>query len=89
MVDQVQRQEEVLYNVEYQIILMERKVSRAKGERSDVETKELTEQIQKFTSELESVNAEHALLLSQLKKAEDDLGHARRKNTKLSNDKGM
>lgn len=85
---QVQKQEELLYNVEFQIILMERKVSRARGERSDAETKELTEQIEKLTQELEKVNAEHALLLSQLKRVEDDLGHARRKNTKLSEDKG-
>ncbi|GMH34075.1 hypothetical protein BSKO_01909 [Bryopsis sp. KO-2023] len=87
--DQVQKQQELLYNIEFQIVLMERKVSRAQGERSDAETKELNEQIEKLTCELEGVNAEHALLLSQLKKAEDDLTQARRKNTKLTTDKAI
>ena len=73
----------MLYNVEFQIVIMERKVSRAQGERSDEETRELNAQIERLTRELEGVNAEHAMLLAQLKKAMDNLGHARRKSQQL------
>ncbi|CAD7704050.1 unnamed protein product, partial [Ostreobium quekettii] len=79
----VAKQQEMLYNVEFQIVVMERKVSRAQGERSDEETRELNTQIERLTRELEGVNAEHAMLLAQLKKAMDNLGQASRKNKQL------
>lgn len=73
---QVIRQQELLYNVEFQLQQMERRVSRAKGERSDEETTVLNERIKSLTTELEGVNAQHSMLLSQVKKAEDELQHA-------------
>eukprot|EP00892_Ulva_mutabilis_P002355 jgi/Ulvmu1/1211/UM109_0009.1 len=74
--DQVIRQQELLYNVEFQLQQMERRVSRAKGERSDEETGVLNERIKGLTTELEGVNLQHSMLLAQVKKAEDELQHA-------------
>ena len=41
-----QKQQELLYNAEYQIQLMERKVARAKGERTLEEKKDLQKDIE-------------------------------------------
>jgi hypothetical protein len=48
-----QRQQELLYNAEFQIQQMERKVSRASGERSQEETKRLNQEILEVMEELE------------------------------------
>lgn len=45
MEEQVVRQQEVLYNVSFQLVQMERKVSRAQGQRSQDETQELKARI--------------------------------------------
>lgn len=68
------KQEESLYQVEFQLQMMERKVAHAKGARSDEETKALHARIAQQTEILERVNNEHILLTAQLKRAEDDLG---------------
>ena len=78
---QVIRQQELLYNVEFQLQQMERRVSRAKGERSDEETAALNERIKVLTTDLEGVNAQHSMLLAQVKKAEDELQHANTAHT--------
>ncbi|KAK9820385.1 hypothetical protein WJX72_009778 [[Myrmecia] bisecta] len=85
--DQVVKQHEMLYNVEFQLQMMERKVARAGGERSDEETRALNLRIAKLTQVLEGVNAEHAMLVAQVKKAEEDLGVARRHNQEHSKEK--
>lgn len=85
---QVVRQQELLYNVEFQLQQMERKVARAKGERSDEETRTLNEKIDALSQVLEGVNAQHGMLLGQVKKAEDDLGHATVANQNLNKEKG-
>ena len=64
----------MLYNVEFQLQMMERKVARAGGERSDDETRVLNGRIAKLTETLEGVNAEHSMISGQVKKAEEDLG---------------
>eukprot|EP00195_Chlamydomonas_chlamydogama_P009299 CAMPEP_0202915398 /NCGR_PEP_ID=MMETSP1392-20130828/65575_1 /ASSEMBLY_ACC=CAM_ASM_000868 /TAXON_ID=225041 /ORGANISM="Chlamydomonas chlamydogama, Strain SAG 11-48b" /LENGTH=937 /DNA_ID=CAMNT_0049607407 /DNA_START=168 /DNA_END=2981 /DNA_ORIENTATION=- len=86
--EQVVRQQELLYNVEFQLQQMERKVARAGGVRSEEETRALNARIEKLTSVLEGVNTEHSMLLEQVKHAEDDLLQARRANTRLKGDKG-
>ena len=48
-----QRQQELLYNAEFQIQQMERKVSRASGERSQEETKRLQQEILEVQEELD------------------------------------
>ncbi|KAG2422661.1 hypothetical protein HXX76_015898 [Chlamydomonas incerta] len=85
--EQVVRQQELLYNVEFQLQQMERKVARAGGVRSEEETRALNARIEKLTAILEGVNAEYSMLLEQVKRAEDDLLAARRANTGLRGDK--
>jgi len=68
-----QRQQELLYNAEYQIQLMERKVARARGERTVEERKELEEQIAKAEAEFAQKNAEHKTLSQALRGLDDDM----------------
>ena len=70
---QVVRQQEMLYDVDFRLQVMERHVARASGVRSDEETKKLNAKIAKLTQVLDGVNAEHTMLASQVKKAEEDL----------------
>jgi len=67
-----QRQQELLYNAEYQIQLMERKVARARGEKTIEEKKELEEQIKKAEAEFEKKAAEHKTLSQALRRLDDD-----------------
>ena len=66
-VPQVVRQQELLYNVEFQLQQMERKVARAGGVRSEEETRALNARIEKLTAVLEGVNNEHSMLLEQVR----------------------
>jgi len=68
-----QRQQELLYNAEYQIQLMERKVARAKGEKTVEERKELEEQIQKAEAEFGQKSEEHKMLSKALRGLDDDM----------------
>jgi len=68
-----QRQQELLYNAEYQIQLMERKVARARGEKTIEERKELEEQIKKAEAEFEQKSIEHKTLSQALRKLDDDM----------------
>lgn len=69
---QTLRQQELVYNGEFQIQQMERKVARASGERSAEETKVLQSQIQVLQMELDRVKAEESMLAAQCKKLEDE-----------------
>jgi len=68
-----QRQQELLYNAEYQIQLMERKVARAKGEKTVEERKELEEQIEKAETEYAQKSEEHKTLSKALRGLDDDM----------------
>jgi len=83
---QLVRQEEVVYRTDFQVQMMERKVARAGGERTDEEKALLNGRIERLTAELEAVNAEHALLTGQVKRAEEDLGRTRRRGAVLAKD---
>ncbi|CAG9467503.1 unnamed protein product [Pedinophyceae sp. YPF-701] len=80
---QVVKQEELIYNADFQIQVIERKVARAQGERTDEEKRALNARIEELTQELEGVNAEHSMLLSQVKRAEEDLYRAKRRHMGL------
>ncbi|KAF1334319.1 hypothetical protein FI667_g2350, partial [Globisporangium splendens] len=69
---QALRQQELVYNGEFQIQQMERKVSRTSGERSAEETKVLQSQIQVLQMELDRVKAEESMLQAQCKKLEEE-----------------
>lgn len=60
------RQQELLYNVEFSLQQMERKVARAHGHRTDDEARALNARIERLTLVLEGVNAEHSMLLDQV-----------------------
>ena len=81
---QIMKQEELLYAADFQVQMMERKVARAQGERTDDEKRLLNERIEKLTGDLEAVNAEFAMLGGQVKRAEDDLTRARRTHQNLT-----
>ncbi|MEW5311178.1 MAG: hypothetical protein WDW38_002914 [Sanguina aurantia] len=85
--EQVIRQQELLYNVEFQLQQMGRKVARAGGVRSEEETRSLNARIGKLTAVLEGVNAEHSMLMEQVKHAQEDLLTARRAHGTLKADK--
>lgn len=86
--EQVVRQQELLYGVEFQLQQMERKVARAQGVRSEEESRALNARIAKLTSTLEEVNVEHSMLLEQVKHSEEDLLKARRVNAGLRAERG-
>jgi hypothetical protein len=67
-----QRQQELLYNAEYQIQLMERKVARARGEKTLEEKKDLEKEINTLQAEYDVSSENHKLLASSLKKLEED-----------------
>jgi len=73
LAQEFQRQQELLYNAEYQIQLMERKVARAKGEKTVEERKELEEQIEKAEAEFAQKSAEHKTLSKALRGLDDDM----------------
>lgn len=81
-------QQELLYNVEFQLAEMERRISRAQGKRSDDEVRAMNARIERLTGMLENVNAEHTMLLEQCKNTEDDLLAARRDSVKINKEKG-
>lgn len=77
-----------MYNVNFKIVMIERKIERASGLRSHAETKELGATIEVLTSQLESVNSERFMLMNQLKKAENYLTQAKRQNQKQISHQG-
>jgi len=67
-----QRQQELLYNSEYQIQQMERKVSRAQGERSQEETKRLQQEITTAQTELDKQKKQLDMLIVSNKQLVDE-----------------
>ncbi|CAM6090941.1 unnamed protein product [Calypogeia fissa] len=76
----MRRQDEVLYTLEFQIQALERKVGRAMGERTDLETKETEKKIADLEKQLNEKKAEEALVISQLKRTQEELRASTRKN---------
>lgn len=72
------RQKELVYNAEFQIQQLERRVARAKGIRSDDEKKALNKRIAECQSELESAQSQNTMLLTQVKNLEDELRATKR-----------
>eukprot|EP00949_MAST-11_sp_MAST-11-sp1_P001185 g1185.t1 len=73
------RQQELVYNAEFKIQEMERKVARAGGERSDEEKVELNKKIVIAQKGLDAVKEQQKMLLHQTKKVADELTRTRRK----------
>ena len=68
-----QRQHELLYNSDYQIQQLERKVTRASGERSQEETTTLKEEIKKYKQEFLDLEKETAMLEQSTKQLSDEI----------------
>ena len=77
--EQAQRQREIVYTADFQLQLMERKVSRATGVRSASEQRELHKKIADFTKQLEGQHAQRAMLDTQCKRLANDLKQTKRK----------
>eukprot|EP01060_Flectonema_neradi_P014136 TRINITY_DN20849_c0_g1_i2.p1 TRINITY_DN20849_c0_g1~~TRINITY_DN20849_c0_g1_i2.p1 ORF type:complete len:896 (+),score=271.87 TRINITY_DN20849_c0_g1_i2:63-2690(+) len=71
------KQQELLYNVEFQVQQMERKVNRAKGERTEEERRELKEKIAMLQSMLDDLLKQHKVLQLQVKRVNDDVRQAK------------
>jgi len=82
--EQVARKQATLYNHDFQVQQMERKVARARGERTMEEKTHLNERIEELNDQLEEKNKDQQLLSSSTKSVEDDLALAKKKNKELS-----
>ncbi|KAI9221363.1 hypothetical protein BC828DRAFT_381204 [Blastocladiella britannica] len=81
-------QRSLIYNQEYALQQLERKVKRAQGERTDEEQAALNARIAVLTGELDRAVETHTVLSTQLKRAQDDLRHAKRRVEVLAKDSG-
>ncbi len=79
-----QKQQELVYAADFQIQLMERKVSRAQGERTEDEKKELMVRIELLQAQLEEQNVTHRMLLQQRKRVADDVREKKRQLAQVS-----
>jgi len=73
-----QRQRELVYAADFQLQLMERKVSRASGNRTPLEQKELKAKIAELTENLENYTSQFGMLTTQCKRLNNDLKQAKR-----------
>jgi len=73
------RQQELIYNAEFQIQQLERKVARASGERSGDEKKVLNEKISSLQTDLGQLQAQRSMLQAQCRKLSNELRMQERK----------
>eukprot|EP01138_Halocafeteria_seosinensis_P002899 gb/GECG01002961.1/.p1 GENE.gb/GECG01002961.1/~~gb/GECG01002961.1/.p1 ORF type:complete len:727 (+),score=181.72 gb/GECG01002961.1/:1-2181(+) len=77
------RQQELVYSADFQIQQMERKVARAKGERSDEEKKILQARIDELTQERDEIQAQEKKLREQSKKLREEVKAVNREQEQL------
>merc|ERR1719162_2854387 len=73
-----QRQQELLYAVDFQSQLMQRKVARVSGERTIEEQEEFKRRIEKLDKDLEEQKSLHTILSAQIKRQDAELKNANR-----------
>eukprot|EP00930_Biecheleria_cincta_P096370 TRINITY_DN8822_c0_g1_i2.p1 TRINITY_DN8822_c0_g1~~TRINITY_DN8822_c0_g1_i2.p1 ORF type:complete len:888 (+),score=287.27 TRINITY_DN8822_c0_g1_i2:112-2775(+) len=73
-----QRQQELLYAVDFQSQLMQRKVARVSGERTIEEKDEFNRQVDQLDRQLEDQKSLHAILTAQIKRQDAELKNANR-----------
>ena len=78
-----QKQQELLYNAEYQIQLMERKVARARGERTLEEKKDLQKDVEVAQKKHDEIAEQHKILNESVKKLNEDLRAVENKLTEV------
>ncbi|KAF4652818.1 hypothetical protein FOL47_010845, partial [Perkinsus chesapeaki] len=77
-----QRQQELLYNVDFECQLMQRKVARISGERSSEEKAELNSKIENYEAQLKEQQRLLQLLKTQLKLQDTELLQAKKRLSK-------
>lgn len=65
-----------MYGKDFALIMLERKLARQMGQRTEVEMSELNERIASLTAVLDTALKELNMLQSQVKQAEDNIGAA-------------
>lgn len=83
------RQQELLYNAEFQIQQIERKIARGMGERSDDEKKMLRQQIEDAEAELERAKDKKKMLQQQNRKLLNELAVGRNRREELVTARGV
>lgn len=78
------RQQELLYNAEFQIQQIERKIARGMGERSDDEKIELKKQIETLERQLEQVKEKRKVLQQQNRRLQNELANLRARKENLN-----
>lgn len=73
-----QRQQELLYAVDFQSQLMQRKVARVSGERTIEEKEEFNRRIEKLDKDMEEQKSLHTILSAQIKRQDAELKTANR-----------
>merc|ERR1719502_2457809 len=81
-----QRQQELLYAVDFQSQLMQRKVARVSGERTVEEQDEFKRRIEKLDKDLEEQKNMHSILSAQMKKQDAELKNANRTLASIKKD---
>ena len=71
---QAERQQDTLYGVEFQLVVLERKMARAQGIVSREEAERLAARIKELGSLLAAAQAEQTMLTGQVKRVDDDCG---------------
>eukprot|EP00760_Papus_ankaliazontas_P035506 PhM_4_TR7840/c0_g1_i1/m.62809 len=77
------KQQELLYNIEFQVQQMERKVNRAKGERTEEEKRELQLKIEKLQEMLDELVKQYKVLELQVKRVNDEVRQSHHRHTAL------
>merc|ERR1712186_320508 len=73
-----QRQQELLYAVDFQSQLMQRKVARVSGERTVEERDEFNRKVEALDKQLDEQKSLHSILLAQIKRQDAELKNAHR-----------
>ncbi|KAL5004553.1 hypothetical protein ScPMuIL_018009 [Solemya velum] len=81
------KQQEIVYNQDFAIQQLERRIYRMQGERSNEEKIQLEKRIDNSTQELEDKNNTHTLLTLQLKRLQDDIRRVSRDLEKNGSEK--
>eukprot|EP00388_Colpodella_angusta_P013282 GDKJ01033351.1.p1 GENE.GDKJ01033351.1~~GDKJ01033351.1.p1 ORF type:complete len:566 (-),score=83.25 GDKJ01033351.1:59-1756(-) len=81
------KQQELLYTIEFNIQQMERKVNRAKGERTEEEKRELQEKIEMLQKMFDDLMKQHKVLNTQAKRVNEELRQSKYDVTTLEAEK--
>lgn len=81
------KQQELLYSIDFNVQQMERRVNRAKGERTEEERNELQEKIDMLQKMVEDLEKQRKVLETQVTRVTDDLRHAKTETKILDKEK--